>query len=161
MRMQFPSASLDPLLFPEASWVDDFLLIDKCHTSITTSHKSMTGIPSMRKPASKERISDSVELRDTDVCFLYNQLSGTNVRLPKIHWILPEVDFECSRSPAKSESSRVTHMTILSVVICVMNVRNQTSQAFVTCSCPFCDCSCKCVYGPQNGPPMRAKIQTF
>ena len=31
-----------------------------------------------------------------------------------------------------------------------MNVRSQTSQAFVTCSCPFCDCSCKFVDRPQN-----------
>ena len=55
----------------------------------------------------------------------------------------------------------ITHMTTLSVVICVMNVRNQTIQAFVTCSGPCCDCSCKCVYGPQNGPPMRAKNRHF
>ena len=31
--------------------------------------------------------------------------------------------------------SCITHMTILSVLICVMNVRNQTSQAFVTIPC--------------------------
>ena len=59
---------------------------------------------SMRNPASKEMISDSVELWDTDVCFLHIQLIGTNVRLPKIHKTLPEVDFESSRPPAKSES---------------------------------------------------------
>ena len=53
---------------------------------------------------------------------------------PLIDWVSqilrPEVDFESSRSPAKSESwnltqatmlSCVAHMTILSVVTCVMN----------------------------------------
>ena len=40
----------------------------------------------------------------TEVCFLHNQLIGTNVWLPKTHSVLPEVDFEPSRSPAKSES---------------------------------------------------------
>ena len=58
----------------------------------------------MRKPASKEMVSDSEELWDTDVCFLHIQLMGTSVRLPKIHKIHPEVDFQSSRSPAKSES---------------------------------------------------------
>ena len=45
----------------------------------------------MRKPASKETFSDSVELWDTEVCFLHIQLIGTNVRLPKIHRILPRL----------------------------------------------------------------------
>ena len=34
-------------------------------------------------PASKEMISDSVELCETEVCFLHIQLIGTNVSLPK------------------------------------------------------------------------------
>ena len=58
----------------------------------------------MRNLASKEMISDSVELWDTDVCFLHIQLMGTNVRLPKIHNVPPDVDFESSRSPAKYEN---------------------------------------------------------
>ena len=49
-------------------------------------------------------ISDSVELCETEVCFLHIQLIGTNVWLPKTHNVPPEVDFESSRSPAKSES---------------------------------------------------------
>ena len=79
MRTQFPAASLNPLLIPEASWVDDFLWFDECNTSITTSHKSRARIPSISKPASKEMISDYVELWDTDVCFLHIQIMGTNV----------------------------------------------------------------------------------
>ena len=83
-----------------------------------------------------------------------------NVRLPKIHKIPPEVDFLNLQDPsAKSESlaqsqstmlRRITHMTMLSVVICVMNVWNQTSQAFVTCSCPYSDWLSKFVDRPQN-----------
>ena len=52
-------------------------------------------------PASKEMISDSVELCETVVCFLHIQLIGTNVWLPKTHNVPPEVDFESSRSPRK------------------------------------------------------------
>ena len=37
-------------------------------------------------------ISDTVELWDTDVCFLLIQHIGTHVRLPKIHEIPPKVD---------------------------------------------------------------------
>ena len=87
MRTQFPAASLNPVLFPEACWVDDFFWFDECNTSITISHKSRAGMPSIRKPASNEIIPDSVELWDTDVCFLHIQLMGTNVRLPKTHKI--------------------------------------------------------------------------
>ena len=73
----------------------------KCDTSFTSSQRSSAGIPSMRSPASKEITSDSVELK---VYCLHVQLAGTNVRLPKIHKIPPEVDSESSRSPTKSES---------------------------------------------------------
>ena len=62
------------------------------------------GIPSMRKPASREITSASVELCETDICFLHIQLIGTSVQLPKMHKSPPDVDFESSRSPAKSES---------------------------------------------------------
>ena len=61
-------------------------------------------IPSNLNPTSKEMICDSVELCETEVCFLHIQLVGTNVWLPKMHNVPPEVDFESSRSPAKSES---------------------------------------------------------
>ena len=39
------------------------------NTSITKSHKSRASKPSIRKPASKDTISDPVELCDTEVCF--------------------------------------------------------------------------------------------
>ena len=91
-------------LFPDAPCIDDFLLFHECNTSVTRSHQSRAMIPSIRKPASNEIISDSVQLYDTDVCFLHVQLMGTYVRLPKIREIHPDVNFESSTSPAKSES---------------------------------------------------------
>ena len=90
--------------FPAAGLVGVLVLFNKRNTSITTSHKSTACSPSSRNPTSNEMISDSVELWDTDVCFLHIQLIVTNVRLPKIHKIHPEVDFESSKSPAKTES---------------------------------------------------------
>ena len=54
--------------------------------------------------ASRIIISDSVELCETAVCFLHLKLTGTNVLFPKVHKTPPEVGFESSRSPAKSES---------------------------------------------------------
>ena len=64
-----------------------WVLFYERNTSITTSHKSRAGNPSIRSPASNEIISDSPELWDTDVCFLHIQLLGTDVRLPKMHKI--------------------------------------------------------------------------
>ena len=55
----------------------------------------------MRNPASEERTSDSVELWDTDVCFLHIHRTGTNVRLAKMHKIPSEVYWtgnKCSTS---------------------------------------------------------------
>ena len=76
----------------------------KVELSITVSQRSRAGNPSIRNPASREMISDSVELCETAVCFLHIQLTGTNVLVPKMHKTPPEVDFEDSSSPAKSES---------------------------------------------------------
>ena len=43
-----------------------------------------------------------------------------------------------------------------------MNARDQTRQAVVTCSCPFCDSSCKFVYRPENGMSINShQIQAF
>ena len=41
-------------------------------------------------------------------------------------------------------------MTTLFVITRKMNGRNQTSQAFVTSTCPFCDCWSKFVYRPNE-----------
>ena len=81
MCQQFPAGPFGLFLGVEIFWV----------TSITTSHISSAGTPSILKPASNEMISDSVELWDTDVCFLHIQLMGTNVRLPNIHEIHPRL----------------------------------------------------------------------
>ena len=55
-----------------------YCLHEEGNTSVHKSKKSRAGIPSMRKPASRERISASVELCETDVCFLHIQLIRTN-----------------------------------------------------------------------------------
>ena len=120
-----------PHQFPVASPIGLSVLLVERNTSITTSQKSSASIPSMRNPASKGMISDSVELWDTDVCFLFIQLMGTNVRLPKIRKNPSEIDFESSKSSAKSEFcnkiqstmlSHVIHITVLMVVNPARNV---------------------------------------
>ena len=73
-------------------------------TATIRSHKSSADFPSNLNPASKKMISDSVELCDTEVCFLHIQLVGTNVWFAKMHKSPPDVYSESSRSPAKSES---------------------------------------------------------
>ena len=85
-------------------------------TETIRSHNSRAGKPSNLNPVSKETISDSVELWETAVCFLHIQLIGTNVWLPKMHNVPPEVDFESSRSPAKSESWNSTNLHCLAVL---------------------------------------------
>ena len=42
-------------------------------------HRSRAGIPSNLNPATKDMISDSVELCEPEVCVLHIQLIGTNV----------------------------------------------------------------------------------
>ena len=77
--------------FLAAGMVGGLVLFDDHNTSITTSHKSRAGNSSIPSQASNEMISSSVELWDTDVCFLHIQLIGTSVLLPEIHTIPPEV----------------------------------------------------------------------
>ena len=81
-------------LCPNPGLVSVLALFVERNTFITTSHKSRANNPSVRNPASNEVISDSVELWDTDVCFLLIQQQETNVRHPKIHKIPSDV--ECS-----------------------------------------------------------------
>ena len=84
-------------------------------TETIRSHSSRAGKPSKLSPVSREMVSDYVELWETAVCFLHIQLIGTNVWLPKMHNVPPEVDFESSRSPAKSESWNSPNLHSLAV----------------------------------------------
>ena len=84
-------------------------------TETIRSHSSRAGNSFNLSPVSSETISNSVELWETDVCFLHIQLIGTNVWLPKMHNVPPEVDFESSRSPAKSESWNSPNLHYLAV----------------------------------------------
>ena len=85
-------------------------------TETIRSHNSRAGKPSNLNPVSKEMISDSFELCETAVCFLHIQLIGTNVWLPKMHSVPPEMDFASSRSPAKSESWNSPSLHCLAVL---------------------------------------------
>ena len=78
----------------------------------------------------KEMISDSVELCETEVCFLHIQLIGTNVWLPKTQcstrsrfWILK---ISCKVGVLKQSQSAlscsVSHITILFILTRVMDV---------------------------------------
>ena len=124
-------------------------------TATIRSHKSSAGISSNLNPVFKEMISDSVELCETEVCFLHIQLIGTNAWLPKMHDVPPDVDFESSRSLANSESwnssslhclTVFSHITILFVFTCMIQVRDQKRKSFVTSFGPFCDRSCKFIH---------------
>ena len=147
------------------------LLLVERHTSITecqrSSQRSRADNPSIRNPASREMISDSMELWETAVCFLHIQVTGTNVLLPKVHKTPPEVDLESWRSPAKSEAWNKPSQQCCAVCptwqhcrksFVWWNVRNQPSQASVT---PSCDWSRKLVVWPQYVRSSNAcQIQT-
>ena len=71
-------------------------------TETIRSHKSRKGIPSNLTPASKEMILlNCVKLKFVSYI---SKLIGIKIWLPKMHNVPPEVDFEFSRSPAKTES---------------------------------------------------------
>ena len=116
-------------------------------TETIRSHSSRAGKPSNLSPVSREMISDSVELWETAVCFLHIQNAQCSSRSG--FWISK---ISCKvRVLKQSQSallSSVSHMTILFVVTCVMNIWNQSIQAFVTSFGPFCDGSCELIYWP-------------
>ena len=83
------------LIFPWDRWL---LSITTCRTGLSVVrvmfpktvtiryHKSRAGSPSNLDPASRVMVSDSVELCETEVCFLHIQLFGRSV------WILNPQD---------------------------------------------------------------------
>ena len=122
-------------------------------TKTIRSHKSRAGIPSNLNPASKRMISDSVELCETQVCFLNIQLIRTNVQCStwsgfRVLKISCKIGVLTQSQPALFCS--ITHVTILFVFTCMMNIRYQAIQALVTGSGPFRNRSCKFVHWPQN-----------
>ena len=140
-------------------------------TETIRSHNSRAGNPSNLNPVSKEMISDSVEMCETEVCFLHIQLIGTNVWLPKTHNVPPEVDFESSRSPEKSESWNSPSLHYFAVLptwqyclyshvgwLCEIKRRNRLPQALVhfmiNCANLFTD-------HRTSGRPIRAMYEHF
>ena len=72
-------------------------------TETVGPHNSRAGSPSNLNSASKEMISDSVELCETALFLAHPNLLEQMYDFQK-RKVPPEVDFESSRSPAKSES---------------------------------------------------------
>ena len=107
-------------------------------TETIRSHNSRAGKPSNFSPVSKEMISDSVELWETDVCFLHIQLIRTNVWLPKTHNVPPEVDFESSRSPAKSDSWNSPNLHCSAQVWWFQKINRFKRLSQATSLHPFC-----------------------
>ena len=67
-------------------------------------------------------------------------------------WVLEQIQF--------TVLSCVTHMTILTAVFRVVNVRHQACQSFVTSLCPFCDWSSKFVTDHTiSSLPIRARYK--
>ena len=148
---------------------------EEWNTSVNKSQKSRAGIPSMRDPASREIISASVEPCETDVCFLHIQLFGTNVWLPSMHKSPPDVDFESSKSPAKSESWNSpnlhcralfpTWQYYLNSQMWWMCEIKRAKRSLVACAGPLIDCTCKFVHRPlkyqayQCAPNIRFEKQ--
>ena len=151
-----PHATIDQHLgFPFVwCWIcfraNSFLLHER-NTSFATSHKSGAGNPS------NEMISDSLELWNTDVCSLHIQLSGTNVRLPKIHKIpLPRLildprgrqqDPSFEINPIGNAEPCYPHDNIVGRHLCDECMR---SNVLSVCHMFFCDRTSKFVDRPQN-----------
>ena len=75
ISLPLPEA-LITLPLPEAL-IEGFLLVwCDCDTCIKLSQRSNARRPSIRNPAARDMISDSVELWDTEVCFLHISLQG-------------------------------------------------------------------------------------
>ena len=141
-----------PHQFPGAS----LIVFSCCLLNVTLPKDREQAVHWIFKPASNEMISDSVELWDTDVCFLHIQINnGKDVRLPEIHKLsLSEVDSESSRSPAKSESwnkpqstmlIRATNNDNIAGSRFCDNVWNPSCQSSVASLSPFWYCYCKFV----------------
>ena len=91
--------SCDKFHHAESDNRNTFFRAEGCKTSVTKSHTSHAGIPSILGPSSEEIISDTLVLCETEDCLLEVQLLGTNVPLPNMN--NAHLDFESSRSPAQ------------------------------------------------------------
>ena len=70
-----------------------------------SSHNANAGIPSMRRAASSDISSDSVDELLTDPCFLQNQLMGTYVFGPRSTRMHPDVLLLSDNPDAKDASA--------------------------------------------------------
>ena len=137
--------------------VGSTLLLVERSSSITMSQRSRAGNPSIPNPASRENISDSVELCEREVCFLHIQLTGRNVLLPKkytrhlLRLILSPQSHQQSLSlethPVCNAVPCFTHDNTVGNRSCD-ELRNRSCEPSVTCVSPFGEGSCKLVDRP-------------
>ena len=104
----------------------------------------------MREPASREMISASVELCETDVRFLHIQLNGTNVRLQNVYILSPF--FQISGKIRVLQQSKfllrfVSHDNLACIHLCDYYVRSNAPSVVYSL---FTSCS-KCLYLARTG----------
>ena len=117
----------------------------------------------------EKMISASVELCEPEVCFLahptcwHKRVTSENAEfLVMLILSLHSCTIRVLKESKSALLCCVSHITILPVFTCMMNVRDQTRQAFVTRICPFCDRTSKFVHRPHNiMSPNTSQIQTF
>ena len=148
------------------SWL--FWYVFPWRTATVRSHTSSAGFPSNLNPASKEMISDSVELCETEVCFLHIQHIGTNVWLPKTNivpsrsgfWVLK---ISCKIRVLKQSQSALflqnsPHNNTVYIHMCD-GCKISKILSFVTSFGPFRERSCKLSTDHRiSGLPVRAKF---
>ena len=127
------------------------------NTSITNSQRPRAGITSMHTPASRETIAASIELCETEVCFFAHptycckRVTCEDAQNSSSCWFwIFKVSYKIRvlKQCCSALLCCVSHITIWSVLTCVMNVRDQTRQLFVASLCPFCDRTSKFVHRP-------------
>ena len=81
-------------------------------------------MPSVLSPAANNKILPQWYCVKQKILLLRVQLTGTNVRLPKLHNMPPDVDFKLFHIPGKIGSS-IHNMTRLPESTRDVNVRNE------------------------------------
>ena len=138
--------------------------------SVTKSQKVTEGIPSMRKPASRNDFSCCRTVWNWSLFLAHptswhKRMTSENTQDPSWCWFWVFKVFckiRVLKQPKSALLCCVSHTTILSVFTCVMNIRHQSIQAFVTRFRPFCQSTCKLVHKPLNiGSTNTSQVKTF
>ena len=93
--------------FPGCHYGWSLLLVER-RTSFTMSQRSRASNPSIRNPASREIISDSVDLRETELCFLHIQQDAQDTS-----WGWFRVLKVCYQVPLSDKTPRVVLLQVV------------------------------------------------